>query len=156
MNTQIVGTARLVYEPTLAFSQGGLAYCRLRLAFSNSRKNKKTDQYEYTPGIFVDCTVFGGMAENAAESLVKGDEVIVSGELEKEEYESKDGEKRDKLVLQRAEVAPSIRRAQVAVKRAQRGSDSRPASNGRPQGRAQRVDDDPFTRAGAASTDPPF
>lgn len=138
MNCQLTGTARLGADPELRFTPGGKAICELRLAFSNSKKDRDTGKYVYTPAIWVSVTLWEKMAENAAEVLRKGDEVVASGQLELEQYEKRDGGTGEKLVLRAAEVAPSIRRGAVATREA---SDSRPParSNGRPQTAAQPV-----------------
>lgn len=158
MNTHFVGTGRLGWDPELRFTSGGKAVLELRVAFSNSRKNTKTQEYEYTPPMWVSVTLWDKMAENAADILSKGDEVVATGSLEIEQFTNRAGEQQEKLVLRNAEVAPSIRRQKRGELAAAR-SDSRPAarSNGqaRPaQARPQPVD--PPARAGADYDPPPF
>jgi single-strand DNA-binding protein len=130
VNTQILGTARLGADPELRFTPSGRAVCDLRIAFSSSTRVKDSNpaEYKYSPPIWVTATLWGPMAENAAEVLRRGDEVLAGGQLEMEEFTRKDGDKGEKLVLKNAEVAPSIRRGAVLT----RGepvsrSDNRPA-----------------------------
>ena len=146
MNTQIQGTARLAADPEIHFTQNGKAVCELRLAFSNSHKDKQSGKYVYSPAIWVSATLWETMASNAAESLSKGDEVLASGQLEMEAFKRKDGTDGEKLVLKFAEVAPSIRRNVARVQRGERASDSRPNGSGRSADTRAQVADDPWAR----------
>lgn len=73
----------------------------LRLAFN---KRRKVDgEWTEVPG-FVNVTVFGRQAENAAQYLSKGRPVGVSGSLEFREYTDKDGNQRSELSILANEV----------------------------------------------------
>jgi single-strand DNA-binding protein len=139
MNCTLTGTAKLGAEPELRFTGQGKAVCELRLAFSNSKKKRGEEGYEYTPAVWVSATLWEKMAENAAEMLHKGDEVFCSGLLELERFDKKDGTQGEKLTLRAAEVAPSIRRGLPAAV-----SDTRrPAPAARPQASPQPVSRQP-------------
>lgn len=161
MNTHFVGTGRLAADPEVRFTPNGKAICEMRVAFSNSRKKRGSDEYEYTDPIWVSVTLWGLMAENAADTLGgKGAEVVCVGSLELETFEKRDGTKGEKLVLRNAEVAPSIRRQKRGELAAARRSDSRngsrrsdPHTAHPPQASAQPVDD-PWAATG--SDQPPF
>ena len=88
------------------------------------------------------------LGENAAESLEKGDEVIVTGELSVHEYERKDGSKGQSLELNVYAIGPSLRFNTVKVARAERGS-SKPQVSGTPDG-------DPWPTAPADDSTAPF
>jgi single-strand DNA-binding protein len=160
VNNNFVGTGKLGADPEVRFLPSGKAICELRVAFSNSKRKPHTDpvEYEYTPAVWVSITLWERMAENAADVLHRGDEVIASGTLELETFTRKDDTPGEKLILRNAEVAPSIRRQRRGeLASAGRRSDSRPRSaNGsdphtesRPQGSAQAVRTAPVE-------DPPF
>jgi single-strand DNA-binding protein len=116
-------TARLYAEPELRFTQGGKAVCSLPLVFS---KRKKNDQgvWEEAGSMFVRGTAWDQLGEHAGESLAKGDEVIVTGELSVREFERKDGSKGQSVELNVYAVGPSLRWGPAKLQRAERGSAS--------------------------------
>ena len=64
-----------------------------------------------------ECTLWEQMAVNAADSLNKGDRVIVTGELSSREYTPEGGEKRVISTINVREIGPSMRWATVSVTR---------------------------------------
>lgn len=83
---------RLGKDPESATSKGGKAYTKFSIAV-----NKLGDK-EAKP-LWVNVVVFGTSAEYAAKYLAKGNQVIVRGELELQEYEGNDGKTRQSLSL---------------------------------------------------------
>ena len=82
---------RLGADPELKYSGAGKAICNLRIATSETWKDKTGTKQEKTE--WHRCTLFGDQAENASKYLAKGREVYVEGRLETTSYE-KDGIKR--------------------------------------------------------------
>ncbi|MQA17232.1 MAG: single-stranded DNA-binding protein [Pseudonocardiaceae bacterium] len=70
--------------------------------------------------LFMRVTAWRQLGENAAESLSKGDRVIVSGRLRQKSYETAEGDKRTSLELHADEVAPSLRHATATISKATR------------------------------------
>jgi single-strand DNA-binding protein len=66
---------------------------------------------------FFDVTCWRQLAENVAESLVKGTRVIVYGRLEQRSWETNDGERRSKVEIVADDVAPSLRWATAEITR---------------------------------------
>ena len=102
----------LTRDPELRFgNNGGKAYARFSIAVDHKDRNgeKTTSFYE------VVC--FGSVAENLAESLVKGNRVVVFGSQEIERYEDKDGNQRTKVVVKADEVGVDLRWAKAQVER---------------------------------------
>ena len=85
MNT-ITLIGRLTRDPDLDQTRGGTPVCRLRLAVPRRRKEGK-DQ----GAVFVSVVAFGGQAAAAADYLMKGRQVAVSGRLEQREWSDGDG-----------------------------------------------------------------
>lgn len=73
----IVG--RLGADPDLRFSNNGVAVARMRVAVNRGKKVNGEWQDET---VWHDVTCFNELAEHAAESLTKGDEVIAEGYVE--------------------------------------------------------------------------
>lgn len=78
---------RLTSEPTSSQTKGGTSVTKFNLAVDRGfGEDKKTD---YIPVVF-----FGKTAENVAKYVGKGQQLLVSGQLQTGSYEDKDGNKR--------------------------------------------------------------
>ena len=121
-NTTVV-VGNVTRDPELRFSQGGTAHTNFGLAW-NKRTRDGEDQTS-----FFDVVCFGSLAENVAESLGKGDRVVVYGGLQQRSWETQDGDRRSKVEIVADEVAPSLRWATTVVERNQR--DDQPQRNTR-------------------------
>ena len=58
--------------------------------------------------MFLRCSVWRDQAEHVAESLSKGDQVIVQGKLEMREYEAQDGSNRQSYEITAYQVGASL------------------------------------------------
>lgn len=88
----------------LQYSKSGVAYARLPLVFSNSRK---TDEgWVRDKELKVDATVFGPVAEFLTDQVTGRQEIHVSGELYHEEWTDKEGNTRTALKLQVGSASP--------------------------------------------------
>ena len=95
--------------PELRFTQGGHAVATLTVAHNHKRGEGKDDE---TTFVRVNC--WRDLAENVAESIGKGDRVVVIGRLRIRSYD-KDGETKWITEVEADEVAPSLRWARVSV-----------------------------------------
>jgi len=89
----VVLMGNLTRDPELRYTGGGAAVCDLSLAL-NYVKGKGDEKKEEVS--FIDCTAFSKTAENAANYLKKGRQVIVEGRLQQDRWE-KDGQKHSKV-----------------------------------------------------------
>ncbi|MGP3737980.1 single-stranded DNA-binding protein (plasmid) [Streptomyces sp. GDS52] len=110
------GTARLIDTPELRFSAQGTAVVKVRLAF-NARKKDDSGQWVDGDSFFIDGKLFGQHAQNIADSLEKGMEVVVSGRLKTERWETREGEKRSGPSLLVDSIGPSLRFATARVEK---------------------------------------
>lgn len=118
------GTARLIEDPELRFAAGsGKAVIKVRLAF-NARKKDAQGNWVDGDSFFINGTAFDQAAENIAETLQRGMEVVVSGRLRTESWETKEGEKRSTPSLLIDSIGPSLRFATAKVTKASGGSGS--------------------------------
>ncbi|MHB9862153.1 single-stranded DNA-binding protein [Streptomyces sp. YIM S03343] len=162
----MTGVGRLVDDPELKFTQSGKAVASIRLAFNSRRLNKQTNEWEDGDVFWVRGTVWERLAENAAESLAKGMEVLVTGELRTESWE-KDGQKHSQASLLIRSIAPNLSHAIAQVSKdaagQQGGQNGQRGSGQQQRGQQQRRQgpppvDDPWAvdQANGYSDQPPF
>lgn len=109
------GVARLIEDPELRFGANGKAIAKVRLAFNSRKKDQASGEWVDSDSFFIDGKAFDQAAENIAGSLTRGMEVVVSGRLRTEKWESKEGEKRSAPALMIDSIGPSLRFATAAV-----------------------------------------
>lgn len=115
----------------LRYSPNGVAVANWSVASTPRDKDRNTGEYVDGETLWVRCTAFKSDAENAAESLVKGTRVMVTGRLRQESWTDKEDNKRTSMKLLVDEVAVSAKWAVVTARKADRsGGSSRPASSG--------------------------
>lgn len=166
----LTGVGRLTADPELRFTQAGKAVASIPLAFNSRRLNKQTNQWEDGDVFYIRGSVWERLAENATETLAKGMEVMVSGEVRTESWE-KDGQKHERPALLIRAIAPNLAFAVAQVSKdaasQQNGQSSgqRPPQNQQnPQGQTQRSRpntppaDDPWAvdNASGYTNEPPF
>ncbi|MBK3597064.1 single-stranded DNA-binding protein, partial [Streptomyces sp. MBT51] len=149
----LTGVGRLTADPELRFTQSSKAVASIPLAFNSRRLNQQTQQWEDGDVLYVRGTAWERLAENAAETLERGMEVMVTGELRTESWE-KDGQKHERTALLIRSIAPSLAFATAQVSKVASGQNGpqqgarRPAQGqqGRPQQTrpAQPPADDPW------------
>ena len=113
----IVGNA--TRDPELRYTPSGATVVTFGLAVNRRWRNRQTQEWEEETSFF-DVKAWAGLAENVAESIVKGCRVIVTGRLEQRSWETDDGQKRSKVEVVADEIAPSLRWATAQVHRIER------------------------------------
>jgi single-strand DNA-binding protein len=117
----IVGN--ITRDPELKFLNSGQAAVKLSVAVNRRWQNRQTQEWEERVSYF-EVTGYGALAENAANSLAKGNRVIVSGRLEQRSWETENGDKRSVVEINADEIAPSLRFATAVVTRTPRAEGS--------------------------------
>jgi single-strand DNA-binding protein len=139
-------SGNLTRDADLRFTQGGTAICTFSVA-SNYRFQKDGDWEEKVS--FFDVTVWGQNGEQVASVLGsngKGAPVIVSGRLEQQTWEDKEGGgTRSKVVLVADEVGILTRGIDSWERKAPSGNGAPQRSTGRPGNSRQAYsDEEPF------------
>jgi single-strand DNA-binding protein len=86
-HTTIVGN--LVEDPEVRFTQNGIAVTNLRVAVT--QRIQQDGQWRDGDTSFFKINVWRGQAEHLAESLAKGDRVMVTGRLRQRSWETPEG-----------------------------------------------------------------
>ena len=119
----IVGN--MTRDAELRYTASGVAVTEFGVAWNS----KDRDGNESVS--FFDVTCWRDLAEHVAESLGKGNRVIVYGRLDQNTWETKDGDKRSKVRVMADDVAPSLRWAIANVERTPRSGDGFPKPDGK-------------------------
>ncbi len=120
-DTVITVVGNLTADPELRFTPSGAAVANFTVASTPRTFDKNSNEWKDGEALFLRCSVWRQAAENVAESLHKGNSVIVQGRLKQRSYETKEGEKRTVYELDVDEVGPSLRWATAKVTKASRG-----------------------------------
>lgn len=98
----VVLVGNLTADIELRRVPSGVAVADIRLAVSEKYKSKTGEMVDKP--VFVDVVVWDRQAENCAKYLGKGSSVLISGRLQMDEWQSKEGEKRTKLRIRADQV----------------------------------------------------
>lgn len=99
-------------DPELRYTSSGLAVCNFSVASNRRWLNKSTNDWEEKVSFF-DVTVWADHGQNVAESVLKGDRVVVTGRMEQRSWETETGDKRTKVEIVADVVAVSLEWATV-------------------------------------------
>jgi single-strand DNA-binding protein len=119
-DTIITVVGNLTGDPELRFTPSGAAVANFTVASTPRAFDRQSNEWKDQETLFMRCSVWREAAENIAESLVRGNRVVVTGRLKSRSYETKEGEKRTVVELEVDEVGPSLRYATAKVNRTQR------------------------------------
>lgn len=119
--TQITLVGNLTADPELRFTPSGAAVANFTVASTPRQFDRQSNEWKDGETLFMRCSIWREAAENVAESLGKGQRVIVTGRLVSRSYQTKEGENRTVNELQADEVGPSLRYATAKAQRTQRG-----------------------------------
>lgn len=97
----------LTADPELRFTPQGTAVCNFRVASNRRWTDRDGNQQEETT--FLTVNAWRDLGENAAESLSKGDRVVVLGRIRTRNYDNQDGQTVYVTEIQADDVAPSLR-----------------------------------------------
>jgi len=142
-NNTVPVVGNVTRDPELRFTPNGAPVCNFGVAWN--RKGQNDEEIVS----FFDVTCWSGLAENVAESISKGDRVVVYGRLDQRSWESQEGERRSKVEIVADDVSPSLRWATVEITRNEfRGGDgggsAAPTGGGGQTAPTHPTDEEPF------------
>ena len=132
MTSTVTIVGNLTRDPELRFTATGQANTTFGVAVNRRWQNRQTQEWEEATS-FLDVVAWADLAENVAQSLKRGDRVVVTGRVDQRSWENTEGDKRSKVEITANEIAPSLRRATVAISKNERGTPrTAPDSNAGP------------------------
>jgi single-strand DNA-binding protein len=118
--TVLTVIGNLTDDPELKFTPSGAAVANFTVASTPRTFDKQTNEWKDGTALFIRCSVWRQVAENVAESLQKGQQVIVHGALNIRNFERQDGSKGTSVEMNVYEIGPSLRFATAKVTKASR------------------------------------
>lgn len=106
-DTSVTVVGNCTRVPEVRYSNAGKPIANLSVAIT-ARKKNASGTWENGDTSFFDVVCFDRLAENVAESVSKGQRIVVSGALKQSSWE-KDGQKRTKVEIVAEEIALSLR-----------------------------------------------
>tara|TARA_R100001086_G_scaffold233019_1_gene154538 strand:- start:239 stop:649 length:411 start_codon:yes stop_codon:yes gene_type:complete len=133
----VSGHGNIVSDPELKSTGSGKAVATLRIAAWNGKDEK----------LFIDLEAWEDLAENACNSLNKGDRVVFSGTLREDSWQNKDGDKRSKCKISLKEIGPALTWAVASVTKIDERTADSERRGAREEGRRQKAErnvEEPF------------
>lgn len=125
---------------------------RFRVA-SNSRRRTDDGTWETSNSLYVTVSCWGRVVAGTSAALVKGDPVIVVGNIHTSEYDDRDGNRRSSVEVRATAVGPDLARCGARLDRRQQAEPSAPDADGPAGGVADSADDaDPMSEQGLPLT----
>lgn len=100
MINRVVLIGRLTADPELRYTKNGTAVATFTLAVERNHKNANGERLTD----FIDIRAWKGRAENCVKYLHQGDLFAVSGRIEIDRYQAKDGSLRQSMVVTADEI----------------------------------------------------
>lgn len=101
-------TGQLAHDVELRYTATGDAVANFTVAATRRAFDKSAGEWQDADTVWMRCTLWRQAAVNLAESLRKGDRVIVTGRLRQRSFETSAGEKRTVVELDAYEVGASL------------------------------------------------
>ena len=118
---QVTIVGNLTDDPELRYTPNGAAVASFSVAVSRRTKDEATGQWRDAETSFLRCSAWRSLAENVAESLTRGANVVVVGRLQQRSWETQEGDKRTVVEIEADEVGPSLRWATARVEKTRSG-----------------------------------
>lgn len=134
----------VVADPELRFSPSGVAVGSFRMVANGRKFDKEKNEWVDDKVLWMRVVCFRKLAENAVESLRKGDLAVVQGKISTDEWEDSDGNKKSAVQLLADSVAVSLQFRPV------------PHSAGRAERSSGSVTEPDPWATGGQDSDPPF
>src|SRR5205807_8419794 len=114
--SQTVIVGKLANDPELRYTPNGAAVVKFRVAVNRRYKDQAGEWKDGETSYFT-VNAWRTLAENVAESLTRGANVIVVGRLQQRSWETQEGDTRTVVEIEADEVGPSLRWATARVEK---------------------------------------
>lgn len=126
MDNSVTLVGNVTRDPELRYTPAGQPVVQFGMAVNRRWQNRQTQEWEEEASFF-DCVIWQQLAENVAESIAKGNRVIVTGDLRQRSWETPEGDKRSKVEVNVTAIGAELRFATCSiVKNAPKGGTRAP------------------------------
>ena len=108
MLPDISGEFAIVKEPELLFLPSGKPKLKLRCSAKDRMKDASGKWVDSDKPLYIDVHVWQ-QAEHLAESVIKGDTIVLTGRLKSDEWTDKEGHVRSNLYIEATNIGVSVR-----------------------------------------------
>ncbi|WP_433340582.1 single-stranded DNA-binding protein [Streptomyces sp. CA-253872] len=133
--TIITVVGNLTADPELRHTADGTPWVTFNVASNSKNWDKQRAEWGEGHTLFLRCTAWRWLAQNAEATLTKGTRVIVTGALRQHDWTSPDGVERTGFGIDVEDIAVSLRYATATVRRTNSRSAAdtpRPARTNKP------------------------
>lgn len=116
---EITVIGNVTTDPELRFTSNGTAVANFTVAKNTQWYDSNKNQWMENEPLFFRCNVWREQAENVAESIRKGDRVVVYGQLQNRTFQTKEGEKRSVWEITVDEIGASLKWASAVIAKTQ-------------------------------------
>jgi single-strand DNA-binding protein len=109
--TTLTIVGNLTAEPELRYLPSGAARASFTVASTARRFDRQAGEWTDGDALFLRGVAWGPLAEHVAESLSKGDRVVVNGRLRQRSFETAEGQRRQVVELEVDDLGVSLRYA---------------------------------------------
>lgn len=106
--TTLTIIGNLTADPELRFTPAGKGVANFTVASTPRFLDRDTNTWKDGDALFMRCAIWGKAAENAVESLRKGDRVIAAGRIKQRSWDDRDGNKRTVIEMDVDELGASL------------------------------------------------
>jgi single-strand DNA-binding protein len=115
--SQVTIVGNLTDDPELRYTPNGAAVAKFRVAVTPRYRDQASGEWKDGDASFFTVNAWRSLAENVAESLTRGANVIVVGRLKMRSWETQEGDKRTVTEIEADEIGPSLRWATAKVEK---------------------------------------
>ena len=109
-DTYMTIAGNLTASPKSGVGSNGASWARVRVASTPRRYDREEAAWRDGDTVFLDVMSYRRLADNVAESLQKGDRVLVSGRVRQRSYTDEQGVKRSVTELEADAIGPDLGR----------------------------------------------
>ena len=115
--TTLTIVGNLTEAPELRFLPSGAPRAGFTVASTPRRFDRQAGAWVDGEALFLRCVAWGPLAEHATESLSRGDRVVAEGRLRQRSFDTAEGQRRQVIELEVAELGVSLRYATARPQR---------------------------------------
>jgi single-strand DNA-binding protein len=120
--SHVILVGNLTADPSLKSVPSGAKVCNFRIGVTPRWRDKESGQWRDGDSMFYGVDCWRALAENANDTLRKGDRVVVVGRLRQNSWTSPEGQERSSVEVEAETVGPDLNRHVAILRKVSRNS----------------------------------